>query len=166
MKGLNRNMPLIRLETFIQAPIERCFDLSRSVELHRGSVAHTKERAVAGVTTGILKLGDTVTWEAVHFGVKQCLTVQITELEKPSRFTDEMLEGAFHHLRHTHEFFSRSNGTLMIDHFLFRSPFGPVGWLADTLVLTRYMRNLLRARNSFLKQLAEESSTANKESSL
>lgn len=159
-------MPLLRLETFIHAPIERCFDLSRSVDLHRSSVAHTQERAVAGVTTGLLKLGDTVTWEAVHFGVKQRLTVQITELERPSRFTDEMLEGAFHHMRHIHEFFSQANGTLMIDQFLFRSPFGPLGWLADTLVLTRYMRRLLLTRNSFLKQLAEANSPATKERSL
>ena len=74
-------MALIRLETYINAPIERCLDLSLSVDLHRHSVAHTHERPVAGVTSGILKLGDTVTWEAVHFGIKQHLTTQITAYE-------------------------------------------------------------------------------------
>src|SRR5258707_14446209 len=63
-------MPLIRLETYINAPIKRCFDLSLSVDLHRHSVADTHERPVAGVNSGGMKLGDTVTWEAIHFGIK------------------------------------------------------------------------------------------------
>jgi ligand-binding SRPBCC domain-containing protein len=148
-------MPLIRLETSLHAPVERCFDLSRSVDLHRDSVAHTHERAVAGITTGLLELGDTVTWEAVHFGIKQRLTVKITEFERPSRFTDEMIQGAFQELKHVHEFLPQADGTLMIDRFLFRSPLGPLGWLADTLVLTRYLRGFLRTRNSYIKHLAE-----------
>ncbi|MGZ3621521.1 MAG: hypothetical protein ACXWOL_10545 [Ktedonobacteraceae bacterium] len=48
-------MALIRLETYIIAPIERFFDPSLSVDLHRHSVAQTRERPVAGVTSGILK---------------------------------------------------------------------------------------------------------------
>ena len=97
-------MALIRLETYINAPIERCFDLSLNVDLHRHSVAQTHERPVAGVTSGMMKLGDTVTWEAVHFGIKQHLTSQITAYERPYRFTDEMLKGAFHDITHLHEF--------------------------------------------------------------
>ena len=57
-------MPTIRLTTSIEAPVERCFDLSLNVDLHRHSVAHTRERPVAGVTRGTMKLGDSVTWEA------------------------------------------------------------------------------------------------------
>ena len=76
-------MALIRIETYINAPIESCFDLSLSVDLHRNSVAHTQERPVAGVTSGMMKLGDTVTWKAVHFGIKQLLTTKITAYERP-----------------------------------------------------------------------------------
>lgn len=148
-------MPLIQLETYIHAPTERCFDCSLSVDAHRNSVAHTRERAVAGVTEGFLRLGDIVTWEAVHFGIKQHLTVKITEYERPFRFTDEMLRGAFQEMKHVHEFVPQPDGTLMIDRFLFRAPLGILGWLADTLVLTRYMRNLLLMRNSHLKHLLE-----------
>lgn len=100
-------------------------------------------------------LGDTVTWEAIHFGIKQHLTVKITEYERPARFTDEMIRGAFHEMKHVHEFVSQPDGTLMIDRFLFRSPLGILGWLADTLVLTRYMSKLLLTRNSYLKHLVE-----------
>ena len=123
-------MALIRLETYINAPIDRCFDLSLSVDLHRDSVAHTQERPVAGVTSGMMKLGDTVTWEAVHFGIKQHLTSQITAYERPNRFTDEMLKGAFHDITHLHEFVSQPSGTLMIDLFEFHAPLAFLGnWL-------------------------------------
>jgi hypothetical protein len=83
------------MKTSIDASPERCFDLSLSVGLHRHSVAHTHERPVAGVTSGVMKLGDTVTWEAIHFGIKQHLTSKITAYERPYRFTDEMVQGVF-----------------------------------------------------------------------
>ena len=130
-------MPLIRLETYIDAPLERCFDLSLSVDLHHHSVAHTHERPVAGVTSGVMKLGDTVTWEAVHFGVKQHLTSKITAYERPYRFTDEMVRGVFREMTHLHEFVLQPTGTLMIDLFAFRAPLGILGWLAETLLITR-----------------------------
>jgi hypothetical protein len=95
------NMPTVRLMTYIEASVERCFDLSLSVDLHRHSVAHTRERPVAGVTQGMMRLGDTVTWEAVHLGVKQRLTTQITAYDRPQGFTDEMIRGVFHSMKHT-----------------------------------------------------------------
>ena len=148
-------MPTIHLETYIEAPPERCFDLSLSVDLHAQSQAHARERPVAGVMTGQMQLGDTVTWEAVHFGVKQHLTSRITAYERPSRFTDEMVAGIFQELHHEHEFRAQPPGTLMIDVFTFRAPLGILGRLAEALFLTRYMRDLLLARNRYLKQVAE-----------
>ncbi len=148
-------MPTIHLETYIEAPIERCFDLALSVDLHQHSVAHTQERPVAGVISGVMRLGDTVTWEAVHFGIKQHLTTKITAYERPYRFTDELLRGTFHQLTHLHEFVAQSPGTLMMDLFYFRAPFGVLGSIAEQLFLTRYMRGLLLTRNQYLKQAAE-----------
>jgi ligand-binding SRPBCC domain-containing protein len=148
-------MPTIRLETSIEASVERCFDLSLSVDLHRHSVAHTHERPIAGVTSGVMKLGDTVTWEAVHFGVKQHLTSKITAYERPHRFTDRMIQGAFQEMTHVHEFIPQSSGTLMIDLFTFSAPLGILGRLVETLFLSRYMKGLLLTRNRYLKQVAE-----------
>ncbi len=148
-------MPTIRLETYIHAPPERCFDLSLSVDLHAQSQVHAHERPIAGVVAGGMHLGDTVTWEAVHFGIKQHLTSQITAYERPTRFTDEMVAGIFQELHHTHIFVPQPHGTLMIDIFTFRAPLGVLGRLAETLFLTRYMKGLLRARNRYLKQVAE-----------
>ncbi len=151
----NESMPTIRLEMAIDASLELCFDLSLSVDLHRHSVAHTHERPIAGVTSGVMKLGDTVTWEATHFGIKQHLTSKITAYERPYRFTDEMIRGAFQEITHIHEFVPQPPGTLMIDLFMFHAPLGILGRLAEMLVLTRYMKGLLLTRNRYLKQVAE-----------
>lgn len=148
-------MPTIRLETSIDAPPERCFDLSLSVDLHAQSQTHARERPIAGVLAGGMRLGDTVTWEAVHFGVKQHLTSRITAYERPTRFTDEMVAGIFQQLHHTHLFVPQPPGTLMIDEFTFRAPLGILGRLAETLFLTHYMKSLLLSRNRYLKQVAE-----------
>ncbi|MGH2482744.1 MAG: SRPBCC family protein [Ktedonobacteraceae bacterium] len=149
-------MPTIRLETFIAASPERCFDLSLNVDAHANSIAHTHERPVAGVTSGMMTLGDTVTWEAVHFGIKQHLTSKITAYERPHRFTDEMVRGIFQEIIHIHEFTPQSSGTLMVDVFTFRAPLGILGRVAEALFLTHYMKKLLLTRNSYLKQAAEE----------
>ena len=148
-------MPTIRLETYLNAPLERCFDLALNVDLHAQSQAHAHERPIAGVTAGPMHLGDTVTWEAVHFGFKQHLTSKITAYERPARFTDEMVSGVFQELHHTHEFVPQPPGTLMLDVFTFRAPLGLLGRGAEILFLTRYMKALLLTRNRYLKQVAE-----------
>ena len=148
-------MPTIRSELLIQAPIELCFDLARSIDVHQESTARTKERAIGGVTSGLIELGESVTWEAVHFGIKQRLTAKITEMERPYRFVDEMVSGAFHSFYHVHEFSSTAEGTRMIDTFQYRSPLGLLGRLADVLFLKRYMKRFLLERNLYIKQLAE-----------
>lgn len=148
-------MPTIHLETLIAAPPERCFDLSLSVDLHQQSVAHTRERPVAGVTSGVMRLGDTVTWEAVHFGVQQHLTTTITAYDRPRSFVDEMTRGVFQEITHHHAFIPQAPGTLMVDTFTFRAPLGILGRMAEALFLTRYMRGLLLTRNRYLKLVAE-----------
>ncbi len=103
MKG-KLNMPLIKHDIFIDAPINVCFDLARNVDVHIETTSKTKEKAIDGVIVGLMENGDTVTWEATHLGVKQKLTAKIIEMEKPYKFTDVMVKGAFHSFTHTHEF--------------------------------------------------------------
>jgi len=148
-------MPLIVLETFMRAPAQRCFDLMRSVEAHTQSTSGTQERAVAGVTSGLLRAGDEVTWEAVHLGVRQRLSVRVTRCEPPDLFEDQMLRGAFHSLHHRHLFRSEAGGTVMRDEFQYESPLGPLGLLADWFFLERYLRAFLRHRAAHLKRKAE-----------
>ncbi len=148
-------MPIIKLETRINAPIKRVFDLARCIDLHSQSLNHTNEKAIAGVTKGLINLGETVTWEAVHFGIKQNLTSIITVCESPNRFSDAMVSGAFERFDHDH-FFEEINGlTLMKDIFDYDSPLGFLGNIADFLFLENYMKNLLILRNEAIKSVAE-----------
>ena len=148
-------MPIVRLEINISAPIERVFDLCRSVEVHVRSTAQTQEKAVSGVASGLLGLGDTVTWEATHLGFRQQLTSQITVCEPPDFFQDQMLRGAFSAFTHDH-YFSAGNGvTLVKDRFEFESPFGLIGVLVDRVFLAEYMRQFLKMRLEVVKQIAE-----------
>lgn len=148
-------MAMIELVTLILAPKERCFDLSRSVELHLASTSDTGERAVAGVTSGLLHAGDEVTWSARHFGVRQKLTSRITAFERPGHFRDSMVTGAFRRFDHDHFFEAKGDATEMRDVFDFESPLGPLGRIADALVLTRYLRGFLERRNEVIKRAAE-----------
>src|SRR5579885_574846 len=146
-------MSLIQLTTIIDAPIEICFDLARSVDAHMVSTAHTKEKAIAGRTSGLFELGDTITWQAVHFGITQKLSVQITEMQEPFYFKDEMTKGIFASMKHKHYFETENGTTKMTDEFFFKAPLGILGRLAEKLFLEKYMRQLLVRRNEILKAL-------------
>jgi len=145
----------IEIVTQIAAPRELCFDLSRSVELHMRSTATTGERAVGGILTGLLGAGQQVTWRARHFFVWQELTSTITGFERPRWFRDEQLRGIFSLLQHDHFFDEAPGGTVMRDVFVYSAPLGPLGWLAERLVLDRYLRRFLVARNAEIKAVAE-----------
>ena len=149
-------MPTIELSTSIAAPIERVFDLARSIDLHSRSMDSTGEKAVGGVTSGLIGLGEEVTWRARHLGVWQTLTSRITVCDRPTHFADVMQRGAFHRMEHHHYFEADGGGgTVMRDVFTFASPLGVLGRVADALYLTRYMRGFLVQRNRALKATAE-----------
>jgi len=148
-------VPIIQVTIEIAAPPSRCFDLARSVDAHVASTAGTNERAVAGVTTGLLGLGDEVTWRARHFGITQTLTSRITAFDRPNRFQDSMVRGAFARFVHDHVFVATPTGTQMTDIFDYDAPLGPLGWIAEQLFLNAYMTRLLRQRAEVLKRLAE-----------
>jgi len=144
--GCTGYVRFIRLQTAIAAPIGDCFELSLSVDAHAASMSASGEHAVGGVTTGVMKLGDTVTWRARHFGILVRMTSAITEQQR----------GPFRRWRHEHTFTAMPDGrTQMTDVVEFQSPLGPAGWIADRLVLDRYMPRLLRQRNSWLKASLE-----------
>jgi ligand-binding SRPBCC domain-containing protein len=148
-------MTLIRLETRIHAPRGRVFDLARSIDAHLVSTEGTGERAVAGRTSGLMELGDRVTWEATHFKIKQRLTIKITGMVYPDYFTDEMVRGAFAFIKHRHQFSDDQKTTIVKDEFEFGAPLGLLGLIAEKLFLTNYMERFLVARNEKIKQLAE-----------
>src|SRR6476661_7826574 len=139
---------MARIETSIQinAPQERCFDLARSIEAHTHSTARTRERAVGGKTTGLLSLGDSVTWEAQHLGITQRLSSRITAYDRPRHFRDTMARGAFAYFSHDHFFSAAGDATIARDVFEYRAPFGALGTLVERVFLTGYMRRFLELR--------------------
>ena len=150
-------MTKIHLTTLIKAPVERVFDLSRSITLHKISTAHTQEKAVAGITSGLINVNETVTWQAKHLFKVRLFTSKITLMEKPVRFTDEMVQGDFNSYKHEHHFKQVNNGTIMIDLVEFESPYGQAGVWLNKLFLKKYMQKLLLKRNEVIKQYAEGS---------
>jgi len=148
-------MSRIELSIVVDAPIELVFDLARDVGAHVASTPGTEERVIAGKTSGLLDLGDEITWEARHFGVMQRLTSRMTILDRPRHFRDSMVRGAFRRFDHDHFFAPEAGSTSCRDIFDFDAPLGPLGRLAEVLVLERYMRRFLETRLVVLKELAE-----------
>jgi ligand-binding SRPBCC domain-containing protein len=145
-------MVRIELVTNIAAPIERCFDLSRSIDLHMASTDWTGERAVAGVTSGLIGLDQEVTWQGRHFGLRIQHTSRITSFDRPWYFQDCMVQGAFRSFCHDHYFENIPGETRMRDLMVFEAPFRLLGLVES--VLERHMRSLLDRRNRFIKRIA------------
>jgi len=148
-------MSLIHLTTFIAAPVERVFDLSRSINLHKQSMAKYAEKVIAGKHTGLVELNDTITWNAKHLFKERMLKIKITELKRPHLFIDEAMEGDFKKMKHEHFFKPIENGTIMIDQFYFESPYGTLGKWFNAIYLEKYIEKLLTERNRAIKQIAE-----------
>ena len=153
---------MIRIDetTLIHAPIERCFDLSRSVEVHLLANVHSGEQAMAlgGVTSGLVGLSQEVTWRAKHLGVWQTLTSKTTAMESPRYFQVTMVRGIFRFMQADHLFRSIKPGiTEMTDRFCIEAPLPILGPIAEAIFLRRYMLGLLRERNAVIKQVAESS---------
>lgn len=145
------------LRTELVGTPERAFDLARSIDAHLGSMADTDERAVGGVTSGLIGPGESVTWRARHFGLRWTMTSRITAFDAPHSFTDEQVAGPFASFRHQHVFepLERPMGrdrTLMLDVVEFRAPLGPLGVVAERVALTRHLRRLIGSRNVWLAE--------------
>lgn len=148
-------MATITLETRINAPAGICFDLSRNIDIHTESMKESKEKAVAGVTSGLIEKGQFVTWRATHFFIPMYMTVKIVEMEFPHYFIDVMVKGPFKSLWHKHSFVLEDGCTLMKDEFKIEAPLGILGRFAEWLFLKSYMEKLLKKRNEVLKHAAE-----------
>lgn len=141
--------------TTIVAPIEVVFDLSLDIDAHLASMADSGERAIAGTTSGLIGLGETVTWRARHFGIPFTMTSKITEWDRPHRFVDEQIRGPFQSFHHEHRFDEADSTTVMTDRVRFDAPVGPIGCVVEHLVLGRYLHKLIAERNQYLKAEAE-----------
>jgi ligand-binding SRPBCC domain-containing protein len=143
------------IQTFVMAPVDRVFAASLSIDDHLASMAASGEQVIAGVTAGRIGLGQSVTWRARHFGIRWTMTSQITELDEPNRFVDAQLRGPFKTFRHEHHFGAVPDGTEMLDSITFQAPLGPLGWIAERVLLSWYLPHLIGQRNDYLRASLE-----------
>ena len=148
-------MPVIQLTTFIKAPADRVFNLSRSIDLHTISTKQSNEKAVAGVTKGLININETVTWQAEHFFKKREFTSVISKMEYPGYFCDEMVKGDFVSFKHHHYFDATNGGTIMNDNIVFKTPYYILGSIFNKIYLTYYLKKLIIKRNQCIKKFAE-----------
>ena len=148
-------MVTIRSNTWVNAPVERCFKLATSIEFHIASARPMEETAVSGVTSGFLREGDTVKWSTRVFMLRLTHTSVVKALRPFSHFHEAMVAGIFARYEHEHFFAAMDDGTRVRDELKFAAPFGPMGKMMEALVMRRYMTSLLRRRNAALKHAAE-----------
>jgi ligand-binding SRPBCC domain-containing protein len=148
-------MTTIYLSTKIKASIQTVFDASRNIDIHQLSASKSNEKAIAGVTSGLINLNETVTWQGKHFGLNLTHKSRITAMTCYSYFIDEMEEGKFKSFTHQH-FFEEINGiTIMTDELQYETPFGVFGKLFDYLFLKKHLTHFLLNRNQVLKEVSE-----------
>ena len=148
-------MAIIHLTYVINAPIERVFDLSRSIDLHTISTKRSNEKAIAGVVKGLINLNETVTWQAFHLFKQRMFTSKITAFERPFYFKDEMQKGDFKKFSHDHFFKALDGKTEMFDKIILESPYGIIGKIITYLFLKNYITTFLKERNETIKEYAE-----------
>jgi ligand-binding SRPBCC domain-containing protein len=150
-------MTTIHLITEINAPIETIFNKSRNITVHIETASKTNEKAIAGRTSGLIELNETVTWQGIHFSLKLQHQSKITQMQFPNNFTDEMVKGCFKSFKHEHSFTHKNGITIMEDKLMYETPFRIFGKLFDRLFLKRYLSNFLTYRNEVLKTISEKS---------
>ena len=150
-------MTNLQAVTIIRAPIQQCFELSLNIDLEQGAATEYGLQAVSGVTSGMIKLGERVTWRAKQFGIWVRHTTEITAYDSPNYFQDSMIAGVFRFFAHDH-YFSSSDATHteMRDEMHFAMPFWLTGAVAERLFVGRRMQALLLKRNAAIKQRAED----------
>ena len=148
-------MTTINIITKINAPKKIIFDLSRNIDVHQSSASNTNEKAIAGITFGLINYNETVTWRGKHFGFYLTHKSRITAMDLYDYFVDEMEEGKFKSFKHEHSFIEKDGKTVMIDNLNYETPFGFFGKLFDKLFLKKHLTNFILERNRVLKNLAE-----------
>jgi ligand-binding SRPBCC domain-containing protein len=148
-------MTIINLTTKVNAPIQKVFDINRDIDIHQKSASKTNEVAIAGVTSGLINLNETVTWRGKHFGIYLTHKSRITAMNLYDYFVDEMEEGKFKSFKHEHFFEEEKGITIMTDKLCYETPFGLFGKIFDFLFLKKYLRDFILNRNHILKELSE-----------
>ncbi len=136
----------------VNAPLERCFLLSTSIDLVRRTL---QMRPVEGKTSGLIEDGDQLLWRGWKFGIPAMHETLITGYKRPTFFQDTMGRGYFRHFQHDHHFHFIDGHTIMWDIVRFSLPLGKPGHLVGKQVVVPHVLNLMSSRFAMIKRLAE-----------
>jgi ligand-binding SRPBCC domain-containing protein len=149
-------MTTINLTTKIKASQKTVFDASRNIDIHQQSASKSNEKAIAGITSGLINLNETVTWRGKHFGFYFTHKSKITAMTFNDYFVDEMEHGKFKTFKHEHFFEEEDDITNMTDHLQYETPYGIFGKLFDAFFLKKHLIQFLLERNKILKEISEQ----------
>jgi ligand-binding SRPBCC domain-containing protein len=145
----------IHLTTFIKAPVERVFDLSRHLTIFKVTMQGRKERFTSGAGSTLVAHGDTITLHAKHLGKSRIMTARVVELTKAESFVEEQVKGDLKSFRHERHFKTVGNGTILIDMLEFEGPRDFIGSFFSKFYLKRYLETLIKKRNDIIQKYAE-----------
>lgn len=148
-------MARIHLTTFIAAPIERVFDLSRHLALYRLVFQSRKEKLTSGAASTLITKGETISIIAKHAGRSRMSMLKITSLQRPTLFVEEQVKGDLQSYHHEHHFKPVDNGTIVIDIVEFGVPKDIIGKLFGKVYFKKYLEELLKKRTELVRTYAE-----------
>ena len=148
-------MPRIHTTTFIAAPVERVFDLSRHIALYKLIFQSRKEKLNSGAASTLVGKNETITIVAKHAGRARMMMMKITTLQRPSLFIEEQVKGDLQHYKHEHHFKAVQNGTIIIDILEFGTPRDIIGKIFGKVYFKKYLEELLRKRTELIRSYAE-----------
>jgi ligand-binding SRPBCC domain-containing protein len=148
-------MSKIHLTTFIKAPADRVFDLSRNITIFRKALQSRKEKISSGAAGNLVSSGETITLHARHLGKTRMMTARVMEIKKPLTFIEEQVKGDLKSYRHERHFKEIDNGTIMIDLLEFEGPRDMLGNFFSQFYLKKYLQKIILERNELIRQFAE-----------
>jgi len=148
-------MPRIHLTTFISAPVERVFDLSRHLALYKLVFQSRKEKITSGAASTLIGKNETISIIAKHAGRSRMSMLKVTSFQRPSLFIEEQVKGDLQSYKHEHHFKAVDNGTIVIDILEFGFPKDLVGKIFGKVYFKKYLEELLRKRIELVRSYAE-----------
>lgn len=145
----------IHLTTFIEAPIERVFDLTRNLAVYKYVFNSRQEKFSSPAGTNLLSRGETVSIVAQHLNKERLTMLKVTTLDRPTLLVEEQVKGDLEIYRHEHHFKQIDNGTIVIDLIEFGLPRDFIGRTLGRWYLKNYLEELTRKRNEIVRSYAE-----------
>lgn len=149
-------MAIINITTFIQAPVEKVFELSRNLEMLRKSMVAIQPHITCSSTSnGVLAVGDRTTWKWKFFYKTRVTVLQVTKINSPVLMVQKQVEGNYKTMRMERHFKPCDNGTIMIDVIKFSLKMGMLGALFE-MPLQNHIKKAVKSYARFLKEQAEK----------